>query len=131
MNFEGGVALIAGGTQRPQRRDKQNESRIINHSCRRTHSRSAASAWPVSSALRAAPRSDPVLARNDSWLDPHPAACRPCVRSDENRPRRTQCPLSDRQAPAVFSNDCLQRFTIKTQVGDQLLQPAILIFHLP
>ena len=93
--------------------------------------RSVASVWPASPALPATPRSDPASARTDSWLDPRPAACRPCARSDEIWPRRTQCLLSDRQAPAVFSNHSFQRFLVQTQIGNQRLQSTILIFHLP
>jgi len=81
--------------------------------------------------FRPTQRSGLASVRTDSWLDPCPAACGPCVHSDESRLRRTQCPPSDRQAPAVFLDDCLQCLAVKTQVGHQMLQSSILIFHLP
>ena len=35
-------------------------------------------------------RSDPAAAHIDSWLNPRPAACRPCARSHHVRPEQTQ-----------------------------------------
>src|SRR5579863_9955338 len=82
---------------------------------------SAASAWPASPALHATPRFDPDSSRTDSWLDPRRAACRPRIRSDGIQPIRTQCLLSDRQAPALFSDDSFHFILVQTHIGNQRL----------
>jgi hypothetical protein len=43
--------------------------------------------------------------------------------------RQTPRLLLDRQAPAVFSDHCLQSLTMQAQLSHRQLQPAVLILH--
>ncbi len=72
---------------------------------------SAAHAWPTSPTLHSTLRSDPASARTDKLAR---STSRACVRSDELQPIRTQCLLSDPQAPTVFPDDCSQRFLVRS-----------------
>ena len=92
-------------------------------------SRSAASAAPASPALLATPRCGPASAHTGSSTAPRPAACRPCVRSDDTPPERTPHLLLDRQAPAVFSDHALQRLAMQAQLRHQQLQTAVLVLQ--